>query len=346
MSPLVSPAAGEADLAHWTDDRQDAFVLGMLLECDDDFVSGSVLCDKLDVPRAELLKRLDSLRARGYLIQASGGRGYRLTGIPNGLSEREIAPLLGTAEIGRTIHHHAELASTNDEAHRLADAGARHGEVVITELQTQGRGRRGRPWIAPPGKSIALSVILRPSIAAARASEITLAAAVAVCEAARQLGASTARIKWPNDVECDGRKLAGILTELRAEGERTRHVVLGVGLNCRLLPEDFPEELKERATSLRMEKGEDVPRALACARLLEALDEWLALHELEGFAPVRDRWRQLSSTLGRRVRVELEPGLLEGDAVDLAEDGALIVRTPDEALTRVMAGDVTHCRVL
>ena len=167
-----------------------------------------------------------------------------------------------------------------------------------------------------------------------------------MCEAARQLGASTARIKWPNDVECDGRKLAGILTELRAEGERTRHVVLGVGLNCGLLPGDFPEELEERATSLRMEKGEDVPRALACARLLEALDEWLALHELEGFAPVRDRWRQLSSTLGRRVRVELEPGLLEGDAVDLAEDGALIVRTPDEALTRVMAGDVTHCRVL
>jgi BirA family transcriptional regulator, biotin operon repressor / biotin---[acetyl-CoA-carboxylase] ligase len=346
VSPLVSPAAGEADLAHWTDDRQDAFVLGMLLECDDDFVSGAVLCDKLDVPRAELLKRLDSLRARGYVIQSGGGRGYRLAGLPNGLSEREIAPLLGTAEIGRKIHHYAELGSTNDEAHRLADAGARHGEVVIAEVQTEGRGRRGRQWIAPTGKSIALSVILRPSIPTAQASEITLAAAVAVCEAARELGASTARIKWPNDVECGGRKLAGILTELRAEGERTRHVVLGVGVNCGVLPEDFPEELADQATSLRIEKGEDVARALACARLLEALDEWLALHELEGFAPVRDRWRQLSSTLGRRVRVELEPGLLEGDAVDLAEDGALIVRTPDEALTRVMAGDVTHCRIL
>ena len=346
MSPLVSPAAGEAEFAHWTDDRQDAFVLGMLLECDDDFVSGSVLCDKLDVPRAELLKRLDSLRARGYLIQASGGRGYRLAGIPNGVSEREIAPLLGTTEIGRTIHHFAELGSTNDEAHHLADSGARHGEVVIAEAQTQGRGRRGREWIAPPGKSIALSVILRPSIAAARSSEITLAAAVAICEAARELGASTAAIKWPNDVECGGRKLAGILSELRADGERTRHVVLGIGVNCGILPEDFPEELLDQATSLRIEKGEDVPRALACARLLEALDEWLALHELEGFAPVRDRWRQLSSTLGRRIRVELEPGLLEGDAVDLADDGALIVRTPDESLTRVMAGDVVHCRLL
>ena len=346
MSPLVSPAPGEAEFAHWTDDRQDAFVLGMLLECEDDFVSGSVLCDKLDVPRAELLKRLDSLRARGYLIQASGGRGYRLAGMPAGLSEREIAPLLGTTEIGRAIHHHAELPSTNDEAHRLAELGARHGEVVIAELQTHGRGRRGRAWIAPPGKSIALSVVLRPSLSAARAPEITLAAAVAVCEAARDLGAGTARIKWPNDVECGGRKLAGILTELRADGESTRHVVLGVGLNCGLLPEDFPEELEDQATSLRIEKGEEVPRALACARLLEALDEWLALHDVEGFAPVRDRWRQLSSTLGRRVRVELEPGVLEGDAVDLAEDGALLVRTKDEALTRVMAGDVTYCRVL
>jgi BirA family transcriptional regulator, biotin operon repressor / biotin---[acetyl-CoA-carboxylase] ligase len=346
VSPLVSPAAGEAGFAHWTDDRQDAFVLGMLLECDDDFVSGSVLCDKLDVPRAELLKRLDSLRARGYVIQSSGGRGYRLAGMPAGLSEREIAPLLATAEIGRTIHHHGELASTNDEAHRLAESGARHGEVVIAELQTQGRGRRGRSWIAPPGKSIALSVVLRPSIAAARAPEITLAAAVAACEAARDLGATTARIKWPNDVECGGRKLSGILTELRAEGDRIRHVVVGVGLNCGLLPEDFPEDLLDQATSLRIERGEEVPRALACARLLEALDEWLALHEVEGFAPVRDRWRQLSSTLGRRVRITLEPGLLEGDAVDLADDGALLVRTPDEALTRVMAGDVTHCKVL
>jgi BirA family transcriptional regulator, biotin operon repressor / biotin---[acetyl-CoA-carboxylase] ligase len=346
LSPLVSPAAGEADATHWTDDRQDAFVLGMLLECEDDFVSGSVLCDKLDVPRAELLKRLDSLRARGYVIQASGGRGYRLAGMPAGLSEREIAPLLGTAEVGRAIHHHAELGSTNDEAHRLAELGARHGEVVVAELQTHGRGRRGRAWIAPPGKSIALSVVLRPSLPATRAPEITLAGAVAVCEVARALGASTARIKWPNDVECGGRKLAGLLTELRADGDRVKHAVLGVGLNCGLLPEDFPAELEEQATSLRIEKGEEVPRALACARLLEALDEWLAMHDVEGFAPVRDRWRQLSSTLGRRVRIALDPGELEGDAVDLADDGALLVRTQDEALTRVVAGDVTHCRVL
>jgi BirA family transcriptional regulator, biotin operon repressor / biotin---[acetyl-CoA-carboxylase] ligase len=339
-------AASDAETAHWTDDRLDAFVLGMLLECDDDFVPGAVLCDKLDVPRAELLKRIDSLRARGYVIQTAGGRGYRLSGVPDGLTSRELAPLLNTAEIGRDIHHYADLASTNDEAHRLADEGALHGEVVIADVQTAGRGRRGRPWISPPSASIALSAILRPALPPARAPEIALAAAVGVCEASRELGARAAAIKWPNDIECAGRKLAGLLTELRTDGERTRHVVLGVGLNCNAEPLDFPEELRESATSLRIERGEAVPRALACARLLEALDEWLALHDLEGFAPVRDRFRQLSSTLGRRVHIELEPGTLDGDALDLADDGALLVRSERGELVRVVAGDVTHCRVL
>jgi BirA family biotin operon repressor/biotin-[acetyl-CoA-carboxylase] ligase len=346
VSPQAAPSDGEAPAAHWTDDRQDAFVLGMLLECEDDFVSGSVLCDKLDVPRAELLKRIDSLRNRGYVIQSAGGRGYRLAGMPAGLSEREIAPLFSTAEIGCTIHHHEELGSTNDEAHRLAEKGARHGEVVIAEAQTQGRGRRGRTWLALRGRSIALSVVLRPSLQPGRAPEITLVAAVAVCEAMRELGAASARIKWPNDVECDGRKIAGVLTELRSEGHAVKHVVLGVGVNCGQLPVDFPEELREVATSLRIEKGEETPRALVCARLLESLDEWLALHDVEGFGPVRERWRQLSSTLGQRVRVSLEPGELEGDAVDLATDGSLLVRTDSGALMPVMAGDVNHCKVL
>jgi len=150
LSPPAAPATGADEASHWTDDRQDAFVLGMLLECDDDFVSGSVLCDKLDVPRAELLKRIDSLRTRGYGIQTSGGRGYRLSEIPDKLNDQVIAPLLSTNEIGRKLHGYAELESTNDEAHRLAEAGAEHGEVVVAELQTKGRGRRGRSWFSPP----------------------------------------------------------------------------------------------------------------------------------------------------------------------------------------------------
>jgi BirA family biotin operon repressor/biotin-[acetyl-CoA-carboxylase] ligase len=329
------------EAGHWTDVNQDAIVLGLLREFDD-FVGGQALCDKLDVPRAELLTRIDSLRARGYVIQSSGGRGYRLIEIPDGVSEQEIGPLLSTNDLGRTIHYSAELGSTNDEAHRLADAGAQHGEVVIAEVQTKGRGRRGRKWSSPPGKSLAMSIILRPSIPSVRAPELTLTAAVAVCEALRELGALETRIKWPNDLECGGRKIAGLLTELRAEPDGVRHAVLGLGLNVSSEPGDFPPELAAIATSLRQECGGHVPRPLVAAAVLEHLEEWLVLHETEGFAPVRARWSELSSTLGRRVRADS----LEGIAAGLAEDGALLIRTDAGSLERVVAGDIEHCTVL
>lgn len=333
--PARTPERGEA---HWTDLDQDAIVLGLLLECQDDFVSGPILCDKLDVPRAELLQRIDSLRQRGYVIQSAGGRGYRLLEIPDGIGEAQIAPLLSTSLLGRTIHSYEQLGSTNDEAHRLADAGAADGEVVIAETQTSGRGRRGRTWFVAPGESLALSVVLRPALPPQRAPEITLAAAVAVCEAARGLGVRDARIKWPNDIEVRGAKLAGLLTELRAEVDGIRHAVLGIGLNVNV--RDFPDGIA--ATSLLHETGERVPRPLVVAALLERLEEWLESLETEGFTPVRERWKELSSTLGRRVKADA----VEGDAVDLAPDGALVVRTGTGELLRVVAGDVEHCRVM
>jgi BirA family biotin operon repressor/biotin-[acetyl-CoA-carboxylase] ligase len=193
---------------------------------------------------------------------------------------------------------------------------------------------------------VTFSVILRPALPATRAPEITLAAAVAVAESARELGAQSARIKWPNDVECKGRKLAGLLTELRAEPDRVRHAVLGVGFNVGLQLQDFPEELRPVATSLLLESGERVARPVVCASLLEHLEEWLSLHETEGFGPVADRWRELSSTLGRKVRISGGGETVEGDAFDLAADGALLVREADGSLVRVVAGDVEHCAVL
>lgn len=331
---------------HWTDLKQDAIVLGLLLECADDFVAGGVLCDKLDVPRAELLKRIDSLRARGYVIHTKGGLGYRLAEVPEELGEPQIAPLLASSEFGRRIHSFDELPSTNDKAHELAEQGALHGEVVIAEKQTAGRGRQGRQWVTLPRKSLAFSVILKPSLPPQRAPEITLAAAVAVAEAARGLGAAGARIKWPNDVECKGRKLCGLLTELRADADRIKQAILGVGFNVSLEMRDLPEELRPIATSLLIESGERVPRPVVCARLLEHLEEWLSLHETEGFGPVRERFCELSSTLGRKVRVTSGSQIIEGDAADLDADGALLVRVPGGGTVRVVAGDVEHCKVL
>jgi BirA family biotin operon repressor/biotin-[acetyl-CoA-carboxylase] ligase len=327
-------------------------LLAETYDADGGHLSGAAIADKLGLTRQSLLEQLNALRALGYVFQALPGAGYKLMGVPDTIDAAALQPLLGPLGFGQPLTSAREVASTNDEAHRLAAEGAPHGALVVAETQSKGRGRRGRSWVTPPGTALALTLVLRPELPPSRAPELQLVAAVAVCEAARALGAAKAAIKWPNDVECGGRKLAGLLAELRASGERLEHVVLGIGLNVNLTEKDLPEELRGLATSLRLERGAEVPRAWVLYRLVERLDHWMGVHESEGFGPVRARWRELSSTLGRQVRVEsgvtAGPGeqALVGEAIDLAEDGALLVRDAAGVVHAVNAGDVVHLRTV
>ncbi|OFX24494.1 MAG: biotin--[acetyl-CoA-carboxylase] ligase [Anaeromyxobacter sp. RBG_16_69_14] len=317
-------------------------VLGFLAEAGDEFVSGEAISDKLGLSRAAVWKHVDALRAQGYRIDAVPARGYRLMEIPDRLGELELRPLLNTHDLGQVLHWFEEVGSTNDIAKRLADDGAAHGEVVVAEAQTAGRGRRGRVWASPTGRNLTFSIILRPDLPPSRASELTLVASVALCQAVRQAGVP-AGIKWPNDLLVHGRKLAGILTELAADPDRVQWVVLGIGVNVNVRAEEFPAELRDIATSLAMERGEPVPRALFAAAVLSSLEEWLDRHAEDGFPPVREAWRAMSITLGREVRVRASDRDLEGVAEDVDEAGALLVRTP-AGLERVLAGDVELLR--
>jgi BirA family biotin operon repressor/biotin-[acetyl-CoA-carboxylase] ligase len=313
-------------------------VLAFLAEAADDFVSGEAISDKLGLSRAAVWKHVDALRRQGYRIDAMPARGYRLVAIPDRLGPLEIGPLLHTHDLGQTLHCSPELPSTNDRAKELAEAGAVHGEVVIAESQTAGRGRRGRTWASPSGRNLYMSVILRPQLPPQRAPELTLVASLAACDACRQAGVE-AGIKWPNDVLVDGRKVAGILTELSAEPDAVHWVVLGIGVNLNSGEDDFPDELRDVATSLAIERGQAVPRALFTAALLSTLEEWLDLHASEGFGPIREAWRARSFTLGREVRVDSDGAEVTGVAEDIDEVGALLVRTRS-GLSRVVAGDV------
>jgi BirA family biotin operon repressor/biotin-[acetyl-CoA-carboxylase] ligase len=317
-------------------------VLAFLAEAGDEFVSGEAISDKLGLSRAAVWKHVNALRAQGYRIEAAPARGYRLVEIPDRLGELELRPLLNTHDLGQALHWYEEVGSTNDVAKELAEEGALHGEVVVAERQMAGRGRRGRSWSSPPRRNLYLSVILRPELPPARAPEVTLLASVAVCQAVRQAGVAAA-IKWPNDVLVSGRKLAGVLTEMAAEVERVQWLVVGIGVNVNAERDDFPEELRELATSLRLERGQPVPRVLFAAALLTALEEWLDRHADEGFAPVRAAWREMSDTLGREVRVRSGGADLVGVAEDVDESGALLVRTA-EGLERVVSGDVEMLR--
>jgi len=269
-------------------------------------------------------------------------RGYRLVSIPDRLSPLELGPLLTTHDLGQTLHYFEEVGSTSDLAKQLAEDGAEHGEVVIAEAQTAGRGRRGRAWFSAPGRNLAFSAVLRPELPPQRAAELTLVASVALCEAVRAAGIA-ASIKWPNDLLFEGRKLAGILTEMEAEADRVHWVVLGVGVNVNVREAELPEELRLIATSLAEARGGPVPRALFAAACLSRLEEWLDRHAEEGFQPVRAAWRELSDTLGRDVSVRVGERDLVGRAEDIDDAGALLVRTPG-GLERVLSGDVQHLR--
>ena len=318
-------------------------VLAFLAEAGEEVVSGEAISDKLGLTRAAVWKHVEALRGQGYRIDAVAARGYRLVAVPDRLRALEVRPLLNTHDLGQVLHCHEELPSTSDEAKALAEAGAEHGEVVVAERQTAGRGRRGRGWVSAPRRSVAFSVVLRPEgLPPARAPELTLVAAVAVCDALRHSGVE-AGIKWPNDVLVRGRKIAGILTELSAEADLVHWVVVGVGVNVNLRAEDLPPELAGEATSVLLERGAPAPRALFLAACLSSLEEWYDRHAEGGFAPIRHAWRERSVTLGQEVVVAVDGEEVRGLAEDIDDTGALLVRTAP-GLVRITSGDVRLLR--
>ena len=317
-------------------------ILAFLADGGEEFTSGEALSDKLGLSRTAVWKHVESLRGKGYRIEAIPARGYRLVEVPDHLTGLELSPLLGTRDIGRTLHALEEVESTNALAFKLANEGAVHGEVVVAETQTQGRGRRGRNWESPPGLNLYCSIVLRPELPPQRAPELTLVAAVALAETIREAGV-VATIKWPNDVYAEGKKVAGILTELSAEPDAIRFAILGLGVNLNARAEDFPPEVAKVATSLYEVRGQRVPRALFAAALWSRLEVWLDRHAEEGFAPVRQAWRELCGMLGAEVLVKTERREVRGVAEDIDETGALLVRTA-QGVERVVAGDVEQLR--
>ncbi len=244
------------------------------------------------------------------------------------------------ARLGRTIHYFDSVDSTNTVARTLAADGAAEGTVVIAEAQTQGRGRLGRTWLSPPFRNLYVSIILRPPMAPAAAAQITLVAGVAVAEAASEWAPQVA-IKWPNDVVIDGRKIAGILTEMEADDGRVRFVILGIGVNLNAAPEDFPAELRDRAAALCTAAGRPIDRVTFAERLLSRLEERYDLFVSQGFAAIRPLWESRSCLTGRHVEIDAGGQRCRGVVTGIAADGTLLLHDTAGREIRVVAGDVT-----
>ncbi len=320
----------------------DAQILSALRQPGGAAVSGAELSQQLGISRAAIWARIQELRSLGYEIEASPHQGYRLLHVPDVLHADDLLSLLrGNRVVGRDIQVFQETGSTNEVVDRLARAGVKEGMVVFAESQTKGRGRLGRKWFSPPGKGLWFSVLLRPGLRPQSTTQLTVAAATALSRAIELHARVRPQIKWPNDILLNGKKVAGVLTELTAELDCIKHVILGIGLDVNLRPADLPADLRDLATSLSLETGRTFRRADLAAAILRELDADYALICDHQFPRLAEEWEARCTTLGRRVTIRIGDRTVNGRAESLDDDGALLLRTEHGHLERIVGGDVT-----
>jgi BirA family transcriptional regulator, biotin operon repressor / biotin---[acetyl-CoA-carboxylase] ligase len=320
----------------------DSQILSALRAVENGGVSGAELSQKLGVSRAAIWARIEELRRLGYEIEASPHLGYRLINDPDLLHADDLLARLGkTKVIGRDIEVFEKTSSTNDVVEKLARDGVKEGVVVFAESQIKGRGRLGRKWISPERKGLWFSILLRPDLRPQEATQLTVAAATALRRAIATETGLKPEIKWPNDIQIRGKKVAGILTELSAELDRIKYVILGIGVDVNLSAGEFPAELRKLATSLRIESGEPLSRPELVTVILRELDADYARVRGGFFADVADEWEEHCTTIGQNVVIQIGERRIRGRAESLDDDGALILRTEHGRLERIIGGDVT-----
>ncbi len=305
------------------------------------FVSGAAVSRALGVTRAAVWKAVQSLQEDGYRIEAVHRKGYRLVDGPDRLSEAHILPLLKNDHRDSLICLKS-VDSTNNYAKALSLKGYDGTCYIVTDEQTGGRGRRGRSFYSPAGQGIYLTGLYHPAVLPSLVSNFTAYVAAAVCRAIESTSELKPAVKWPNDILLSEKKACGILTEMALEGETgaLQYLITGMGINVCQEPEDFPEEIRSAATSLKAECGHDIKRSVLCAALINELDDAMEAFLREDRA-YWEYYRARCSTLGKAVYILSGDQKVPGFAEDLAEDFGLIVRWEDGRRETVYAGEVS-----
>lgn len=311
-----------------------------LLREKQDYVSGQELCSRFGVSRTAVWKVVNQLKEEGYVIEAVQNKGYRLKENPDVLSISELKSRIHNQWAGGDIYYYEETTSTNIDAKRLAEEGAPHGTIAVADKQTAGRGRRGRAWESPAGKDIYFTILLRPDFPPDKASALTLVMALSVSEAVESAYDIKAGIKWPNDVVVNGKKICGILTELNTELDYIQYVVIGTGINVNLT--EFPEEIKEKATSLLLESGQRAQRAELLQKVLRCFEmNYEAYLETLDLSRLLEAYNRHLVNLEKEVKVLDPGGEFTGVAKGINKAGELLVLTQDNKTVEVYAGEVS-----
>lgn len=305
------------------------------------YVSGEELAKLLNVSRTSIWKHINRLREKGYQIASVSHLGYRLISTPKKLIPEEIHRLRDTELIGKEIVYFSEIDSTNSVAKRHA-LDYPEGTIFLADMQTSGRGRLGRQWDTKPGLGIWSSVLLKPKLRPTNASQFSLLTAVAITDSLRHWGLE-ALIKWPNDVLVQGKKICGILTEMEAELDRINYIVIGFGINVKHRAGDFPNEVRQIATSMEMILNQPVNRVKFFCDLLASLEKRYLQFTAEGFTEILETWKEYNCTLGKEAKVSrLNQPALYGEALDIQSDGSLLLKLADGQILPVFSGELEN----
>lgn len=304
-----------------------------ILKNADNYVSGQKLSSELNVSRSAIWKHIKKLKNEGYNIISVTNRGYRLLDDVDILNANEISDDLKTSFIGQNIVFYDSIGSTNNEAKRNFDSA--DGTLFIADLQTAGKGRLGRAWQTKKGTAIAMSLLLKPKISPTDVSKITLVAGLSVCRALSDFGA---KIKWPNDIVTDGKKICGILTEMSAEINMVNYVVLGIGINVN--DTSFPDELKDKATSLYLTSGKKHSRAKIIRKILEEFEILYSKFLKNGLLNIIDEYKKNCVNIGKVSQAVYKDKTIIGTAVDITPDGELVLKTDTETIN-ISTGEVS-----
>jgi BirA family transcriptional regulator, biotin operon repressor / biotin---[acetyl-CoA-carboxylase] ligase len=326
-----------------TTDRRLASLLALLSENAMIVISGARIAREIGVSRSTVWRWVERLRQLGVRVKGQRSSGYFLEKVPDILTPDLIRKRLKGNLFGKRVYHFFKTDSSNRVAMDLAYAGEPEGAVILAEEQTAGRGRAGRNWHSERGTGLYLSLLLRPQLSPVQAPLLTMLAGLSAHAAIEAQTGLSAELKWPNDLLLGGKKIGGILTEMHAEPNLVRFVIVGIGLNAN--QEKFPAELSSVATSLRLESGRPQSRLELAVRLLSQFETDYNRFLHEGATFVIARFQAVSDFAnGKRVRVETGRATYQGTTAGLSPEGLLLVKKDDGSTVNVIAGDVTEVR--
>jgi len=307
-----------------------------------EYISGEALAQKLSISRVAVWKQIQRLKDMGYEIIADQNLGYCLISRPDLLIPQEVQRRLLTKYIGKEVYYFPELKSSNIIAKEKAlhrAEGINEGTLIIAERQSAGKGRLGREWFSPAG-GIWLSIILYPQLPPSYIPRITLMTAVAVVKAIKMCVQIKPQIKWPNDILINEKKVCGILTEMSAELDIINWVVVGIGINVNIDHRKFPEDIQENTISLKEVLGKEVLRVKMVQVFLQEFEKYYESLKRREFSSILKEWKLYSHTLGRKIRVDMGEKIVTGEAVNINEEGALIIKKENGELVEIISGTI------